>query len=107
MNLGFSGNITSFGDFTGAEEGIFTDVERIDDEMIIVYYSNGSIHIINETNEIINFIEIFSMQGNKTDQKLFRKRSGFFPVSLRSKGVYIVSLITDDRIINKKIIINN
>ena len=102
----FTGNVGEFGDFTGVEESIFTDIFHLEYDQFLINYSNGTIHIFSPNdmhlthaelyNSIGQLIDIYDLNGQGLNKIQY---SG-------SRGYYLLKIYTDNSFITKKIIIN-
>jgi hypothetical protein len=99
-------NITDFGDFTGADASIFTDVEDLLSNTLDVTYSDGNLFIQNSGENTYSKMHIFSASG----QLVYSSKVGYsnlirVPFS-PAKGMYIIELVSENQKVHKKFMVN-
>jgi len=104
-NFRLTGNINEFGDFTGADESIFSDINIVQQKDIILFYSEGNIYYENISNIDITDIRMYSVNGKLLSQFKVDAQSSYIPIKNISSGVYIISIVTKKNIIQKKLFI--
>jgi len=104
--LHFAGTAEEFGDFTGAEEGIFSDIFYKNNDQILLSYSNGTIFIFSPENVNLSHAELYNSIGQLINiYDLNNQRLNEIHYS-GSPGYYLVKICTDEFFSSKKIIIN-
>ncbi len=100
-----SGNVNEFGDFTGADESLFSGVIDTHPGDITVVYSYGDLIIGNTGKNEYSFMNIYASSGQLVYSKGLKAaplmRVSFAP----AKGIYFMELIGEKVKVNKKFVV--
>jgi len=101
-----TGNVVGFGDFTGTDESIFSDVDDLLSNTVVVSYSDGNLFIQNSGENTYSMMHVFSASG----QLVYSSGVGFSNLTAvpfsPAKGMYIVELVSENQKVHKKFMVN-
>ena len=96
--------VTNTISISGRVNNIVTATENVDNKEIIAYTdASNNIRILNNTEKKIK-ISLYTISGNLISENMFSQSAFILKKNLHA-GIYIVSVKTDNGVINKKIII--
>lgn len=104
--LQFTGNVVDFGDFTGAEEGLFNDIYELESDQFLLSYSNGTIFLFSPKDIHLSHAELYNSIGqlvNISDLNAIGLNEIHYS---GSSGYYLIKIFTKESCLTKKIIIN-
>ena len=104
-SLQISGNISEFGDFTGVNRDIFSELYYIEDIGLYLNYKDGNIHYRNESSCEFNEIRIYTVHGKLLQREKITAKESFIPYHPVSHGIYLLHVQGENKIIVKKLYI--
>ena len=80
---------------------------KIDDHLSIYPNPSSAIFKISQDNQQFKLIEVYSINGNLIQQKNITTTSEIIDLSGYAKGMYLLKLIGEERVVVKKIILSD